>query len=243
MWEKLGTVSLICENESWFLSAKPMGGLGLSEEAFVYWTGAAIFGLASLVFAGLAGRRHGSERMFESNIFVSFITTISYVIMALALATAVAENGQPVYWTRWLFYIASCSILTLDIAFIARTPTVKKAEVALFTGLTMFCGFLASIIVTADRWWFFTLSTAAYMGMVYTLFKHPANERANIESIMWFVLLTWSLFPVVWVLAPTGFGVLTILTEAVLYLALDFITKIAFGLYISTRQVLRSNNN
>jgi sensory rhodopsin len=218
-----------------------MGSLGLSEEAFVYWTGAAIFGLASLVFAGLTGRRHGSERLFASNIFVSFITTISYVVMALALATTVADNGQPVYWTRWLFYIASCSILTLDIAFIARTPTVKKVEVALFTGLTMFCAFLASIIVTADRWWFFALSTVAYIGMIYTLFKQPANERVNIKSIMWFVLLTWSLFPVVWVLAPTGFGIFTILTEAVLYLALDFITKIVFGVYISTRQVSRSS--
>jgi bacteriorhodopsin len=119
-----------------------MRGFSLSEEAFVYWAGAAIFGLASLVFAGLTERRRGSERMFASN-FVSFITTISYVIMALA--TTAAENGQPVYWTRWLFYIASCSMLTVDVAFIARTPTVKKVEVALFTRLTMFCGFLARI--------------------------------------------------------------------------------------------------
>ncbi|UCH32841.1 MAG: bacteriorhodopsin, partial [Candidatus Bathyarchaeota archaeon] len=43
-------------------------------------------------------------------------------------------------------------------------------------------------------------------------------------------------FPVVWVLAPTGLGVFTTFVEAILYLALDFITKIAFGLYISSRQ-------
>jgi sensory rhodopsin len=53
---------------------------------------------------------------------------------------------------------------------------------------------------------------------------------------MWFVMVTWSLFPVVWVLAPTGLGVFTTFVEAILYLALDFITKIAFGLYISTLQ-------
>ncbi len=156
--------------------------------------------------------------------------------MALALGTAVAENGQPIYWTRWLFYIASCSILTLDIAFIARKPASEKVEVALFTGLTMFCGFLASMVVTVDRWWFFALSSAAYIGMLYTLFKRSSDERVNVTSIMWFVMVTWSLFPVVWVLAPTGLGVFTTLVEAILYLALDCTTKIAFGLYISTQQ-------
>jgi sensory rhodopsin len=69
--------------------------------------------------------------------------------------------------------------------------------------------------------------------MLYTLFK-PSNEgTSNISSIMWFVLLTWSLFPVVWVLAPTGFGILAVDVEAILYLALDLVTKIGFGTYIS----------
>lgn len=207
----------------------------MAEESVVYWVGAGIFGLASLMFAVLDSRRHNGEMVFGSNIFVSFITTISYVVMALELGTTVAENGQPIYWTRWLFYIASCSMLTLDIAFLARKPAFKKVEVALFTGLTMFCGFLASIIVTVDRWWFFALSTAAYFGMLYRLFKRSRGESVDVTSILWFVMATWSLFPVVWVLAPTGVGVFTTLVEAALYGALDFITKIAFGLYISTQ--------
>jgi sensory rhodopsin len=154
--------------------------------------------------------------------------------MALALATVPAENGQPIYWTRWLFYIGSCSILTLDIATIAKKPDVKKAEIAVFTALTMFCGFLASIIVTVDRWWFFGLSTAAYIGMLYILFKPSSESSSNVSSIMWFVMLTWSLFPIVWVLAPTGIGILAVDIEAILYLALDLVTKIGFGIYVST---------
>lgn len=68
--------------------------------------------------------------------------------------------------------------------------------------------------------------------MLYTLFKH-SNDENSISSIMWFVMLTWSLFPVVWVLAPTGFGILAVDVEAILYLALDLVTKIGFGIYIS----------
>jgi len=199
----------------------------------VFWIGVLIFAISSLMFAFLENRRY-RQNMFSSHVFVSFFTVISYFVMALALATVSAENGQPIYWTRWIFYIGSCSILTIDIATIAKKPNVKKAEVAVFTALTMFCGFLASIIITLDRWWFFGLSTAAYIGMLYTLFK-PSNEgSSNISSIMWFVLLTWSLFPIVWVLAPTGFGIIAADVEAILYLALDLVTKIGFGIYIST---------
>jgi len=174
--------------------------------------------------------------MFSSHVFVSFFTAVSYVVMALALATVLAENGQPIYWTRWLFYIGSCSILTLDLAVIAKKTSVAKAEVAVFTALTMFCGFLASMVITVDRWWFFGLSTAAYIGMLYTLFKPSDEGNSNLSSLMWFVILTWSLFPVVWVLAPTGFGILAVDIEAILYLALDFVTKIGFGIYVSTKR-------
>lgn len=190
------------------------------------------------MFAILENRRNNREIVFRSHIFVSFITTISYVLMALALLTGVADNGQPIYWTRWLFYIASCSILTLDIAFIAKIPDSRKVEVASFTGLTMLCGFLASFITSVDRWWFFGLSSAAYVGMLYTLFKRYDGSSKSISSIMWFVVITWSLFPLIWVLAPTGIGIFAADIEAILYLALDFITKIAFGVYITTRNRL-----
>ncbi len=204
------------------------------EESIVFWIGALIFAVSSLMFAFLENRSSYRQDMFSSHLFVSFFTTISYFVMALALVTVPAENGQPIYWTRWLFYIGSCSILTLDIATIAKKPDVKKAEVAVLTALTMFCGFLASIIITVDRWWFFGLSTAAYIGMLYTLFKPSDEGSSNASSIMWFVILTWSLFPVVWILAPTGFGILAVDIEAILYLALDLVTKIGLGIYVST---------
>ena len=205
------------------------------EETIVFWIGALLFGISSLMFVVLENRNSSRKQMFSSHVFVSFLTTTSYIVMALTLATATAETGQPIYWTRWLFYAASCSILTLDIATIAKKPNETKAEVTALTSLTMFCGFLASIIVTVDRWWFFGLSTAAYLGMLFTLFK-TSDAGSNISSIKWFVLVTWSLFPVVWILAPTGFATINVDIEAILYLLLDIVTKIGFGVYISTRK-------
>jgi sensory rhodopsin len=205
------------------------------EESVVFWIGALLFAISSLMFAVLENRSNSRKNLFNSHVFVSFITTISYCVMALGLATVSAESGDLIYWTRWLFYASSCSILTLDIATIAKKTNEKKAEVAIFTTLTMFCGYLASIILTTDRWLFFGLSTAAYIGMLYNLFTKSSEDSPNISSIMLFVFVTWSLFPLVWVLAPTGFGIIAVDITALLYLALDIVTKIIFGVYISTR--------
>ncbi|TRO44502.1 hypothetical protein E2P30_02005, partial [Candidatus Bathyarchaeota archaeon] len=93
-----------------------------------------------------------------------------------------------------------------------------------------------SVVTLVERWWFFAFSTAAFIGMLYLLLKGSKRETGNLNSTLAFVVAGWSLFPVVWILAPTGFGLFTTLIEAVLYLALDFATKIAFGFYIVKRE-------
>jgi len=208
----------------------------LIEISVIYWIGAVIFGISSILFAYLETKKQTVKQAFRSNMFVSFITTISYVIMALMLATLIAENGELIFWSRWLFYIASCSILTVDIAHLFKKSTTKKIEIAILTALTMFCGFLASIIINIDRWWFFALSSVAYIAMLLILFKKSKEGESNLNSIKWYVIVTWSIFPIVWILAPTGFGIITTFDESIAYLALDLITKIAFGLYITNKK-------
>jgi sensory rhodopsin len=192
-----------------------------------------VFALSSLLFAYIETKNQNIKQIFRSHMYVSFITTISYVIMALALATLVTQSGEFIFWTRWLFYMGSCSILTVDIAHYFSKSSIKKAEIATLTSLTMFCGFLASITLNNDRWLFFVLSTAAYVGMLVTLFTKANENKKSNNSIMWYILITWSLFPIVWILAPTGLDIIRTLEEAILYLVLDLITKIAFGLYIT----------
>ena len=75
------------------------------EESLVFWSGTLIFISSFLIFIILENRNNSRKEMFSSHIFVSFITVISYLVMALALSTVNAENGQPIYWTRWLFML------------------------------------------------------------------------------------------------------------------------------------------
>jgi sensory rhodopsin len=205
----------------------------MAGEELIYYAGAAVFGIATIIF-GLMNMRK-EEPKFNVELFVSFITSISYIIMALGYATVVAPNSELIYWSRWLFYIASCTLLTTDIAHLKGLSNSKIVEVGMYTGLTMFAGFLASYFTTNDKWWFFAFSSIAYLALLFELNRGQRGNIPQMSKILVFVTITWTLFPVVWVLAPTGLGLFNTFIEAILYLMLDLTTKTAFGLYLYSK--------
>jgi sensory rhodopsin len=151
--------------------------------------------------------------------------------MSIGIATTESIDGQTIYWSRWLFYIAACPLLMYDIAKILSISNKEYPKLALFTGLTMFNGFLASYIVTSSRWIFFVLSSISFICLLFMVLKGKQNP--NFKSIKPFVLVGWSLFPLVFILAPTGFGIFETSISAILYLGLDVLTKLFFGVITS----------
>ena len=190
----------------------------------VFQIGAIIFGLSSFIFLYI-GRK---KSLFDTEFFISFITATSYALMSLSVATTVSLGGQIIYWSRWLFYLVACPLLVYDIAKILNISRGEFPQIALLTGLTMFNGFLASFIVTSSRWIFFFLSSIAFICLLFMIFKGETNTK--FKSLKPFVLVGWSLFPFIFLLAPTGFGLLETSISETLYLVLDLITKLFFGI-------------
>lgn len=206
------------------------------EETIIFWAGAAIFLLSTAYFLVKESSIRSGKWEFQHETFVSFFTVASYVVMALGLSVTTSPDGQPIYWTRWLFYIASCAILAAEVARIAGKTMTEIGEVAILTGLVMLLGFLASAVNGPGKWLFFGLSTMAYIGMLALLLRwNRADYLPFRRGVMSFILIFWSLFPVVWILAPTGFSLISPPVEALLYGLLDLITKIVFGLYVLHR--------
>lgn len=202
-------------------------------EISVYWIGALIFLISTIGF--LINKQKVFDRFLgASDVFVSFLTTISYVVMALAIATTSSPYGGVIYWSRWLFYIASCSILTLNIAVIfGKKDIIDLFEISMLTSLVMFCGFLASYIVGFEKWLFFGFSSGAYIGLLFILFRNSDFRKNALRKLIFlWVAIFWSIFPLVWILAPTGFGLISTFAESLSYLILDIITKIIFGVLI-----------
>ncbi len=204
-------------------------------ELLVFWIMAAIFGIATIMFTVFSFQSGADEFLSLVDILVAFVTTISYVLMALGFAVIASTFGELIYWSRWLFYMGSCSLLTVSVAVILKqTQPINLAKIPLLTMLVMFCGFLAAFITGIERWWFFGFSSIAYIALLITLFRGIPREGIN-SQLMWFIIIFWSLFPLVFILAPTGFGLITTFIAAIFYAALDVITKIIFGLIVLFR--------
>ena len=199
----------------------------MGSEVLVFQMGAVIFALASVYFM-FSGKKKPS---FSTEFFISFITTTSYVLMSQSIAITTSLSGEIIYWSRWIFYMASCSLLMYDTSKVLSIYESDYPKMALLTGLTMFNGFLASYVTTSSRWLFYLLSSIAYIGLVYKVTQGEDNPKFNLLKP--FVLVGWTLFPVVFLLAPTGIGLLNTSFSEAGYLVLDIATKILFGIQTS----------
>ncbi|MGC9309040.1 MAG: bacteriorhodopsin, partial [Thermoplasmatota archaeon] len=118
--------------------------------------------------------------------------------------------------------------LMYDVAKILHIADREYPKIALFTCLTMFNGFLASYIVTSSKWIFFGFSSITFIGLLYIILQGKNNPA--FRSLKPFIIFSWSLFPVVFLLAPTGLEVLDTIVSESLYLILDVVTKLFFGI-------------
>ncbi|MFX0019959.1 MAG: bacteriorhodopsin, partial [Candidatus Hermodarchaeota archaeon] len=61
------------------------------------------------------------------------------------------------------------------------------------------------------------------------------KNRAEQKFIFVFVVVFWSGFPLVWLLSPAAFMVLNSFWTALIYLVLDVITKVYFGVHTTLK--------
>ena len=190
----------------------------------IFIVGMAVFAISSAYFFFARKKSGGINTAF----LVSFVTLASYMLMWDGAFTVESPGGQPIYWTRWLFYAISCSLLMLEIAKSKDiTAPGKVAELVFLNVIVMGAGTLAAISTGLTRWLFFVLSAIAYLIQILPLLKRKEASWINL-----YILLGWSVFPVVFFLAPTGVEVIGAGLAMGLYLLLDIFTKIAFNLQL-----------
>jgi sensory rhodopsin len=186
-----------------------------------------------LIFAGssayfyFAGK---NKNGLNSAFLVSFITLISYVLMWQGKLTVVTTAGEPILWTRWLFYGLSCTLLMYEIAQLKQIRGERLVQLLYLTAIVMFAGLLAARDLTAVRWIHFVISSVAYILLVSQVLS---VQTARSQWVRYYIFFGWTVFPIVFLLAPTGFGLIGAAVANLLYLLLDIYTKIVFNIQLS----------
>jgi sensory rhodopsin len=192
---------------------------------FVYVAGMLIFGLSSAYFYFAGKSKDGLNTAF----LVSFITLISYVLMWQGNLTIVTQAGQPIFWTRWLFYALSCTLLMVEISQLKGIQGGERVQLVYLTAIVMFTGFLAARDLTAVRWVHFVISSIAYVLLVIKVLPVKTPGSQWVSS---YILFGWTVFPIIFLLAPTGLGLIGAAMANLLYLLLDIYTKIVFNIQL-----------
>ena len=196
---------------------------------YIFIAGMSIFFLSSIFFFLKRKKSQGLNTAF----LVSFVTLISYAVMWQGSFVAQGANGEPIFWTRWLFYAISCSLLMLEIARVKGiTSSGKIAELIFLNVIVMGTGTLSAVSSGLSKWIFFLLSSIAYIIQISSVLK-ISEEKSNWVNT--YIYLGWTGFPVVFLLAPTGIGLLTAVFAMGLYLLLDVYTKIIFNLQLKEK--------
>ena len=191
----------------------------------IFIAGIVIFALSSLFF--FFSKKGGS---MNTAFLVSFVTLASYVLMWDGTFASQSASGEPIYWTRWLFYAISCSLLMLEIARVKGiTASEKVTELIFLNVLVMGGGALAAVTEGVSKWLFFLLASIAYIIQIVPLLKIKSSSTKWVNAYIFF---GWSVFPVVFFLAPTGIEVFGAGIALGLYLLLDISTKILFNLQL-----------
>jgi sensory rhodopsin len=94
----------------------------------------------------------------------------------------------------------------------------------------MFTGFLAARDLTTIRWIHFAISSVAYILLVVKVLSVKVPGSNWISSYIFF---GWTVFPIVFLLAPTGLGLIGAAMANLLYLLLDIYTKIVFNIHLT----------
>ena len=194
----------------------------------IFLVGIGLFSLSSLYFL-LA-----HKKAFNSAFLVSFITIISYLLMYEGSLATVGANDGTVYATRWLFYALSCTLLMYEIGRVLGKTQKETVFLLYLTAIVMTTGAAAAYFTDGFMYVFFAVSTAAYVLLLYPLLTALSPHRAAVAK---YIVFGWTGFPIAFLLAPDGFGLITAAWAAVAYLTFDLFTKVVF--YLDLNRYMR----
>jgi sensory rhodopsin len=192
---------------------------------FVFLAGLLIFVVSSAYFYFSSKNKDG----FNTAFLVSFITLISYVLMWQGSFIVVTEAGESIFWTRWLFYGLSCTLLMLEITQLKKIEGGARVQLLYLTAIVMVTGYLAARDLTAIRWVHFVISSIAYVLLVM---KVLSVKTVAADWTHRYIFFGWTVFPIVFLFAPTGIGLFGAAVANLLYLLLDIYTKIVFNIQL-----------
>nr|BDS00526.1 light-activated cation selective ion channel [synthetic construct] len=178
-------------------------------------------------------------------VYVALIEMMKSIIEAFhefdEPAVIYSSNGNKTVWLRYAEWLLTCPVILIHLSnltglkddYSKRTMGLLVSDVgcivwgatsAMCTGWTKILFFLISL-----SYGMYTYFHAAkvYIEAFHTVPK--GRPRTVVRIMAWLFFLSWGMFPVLFVVGPEGFGVLSVYGSAIGHSILDLIAKNMWG--------------
>ena len=166
---------------------------------------------------------------------VTGIAAVAYTLMTFGIGDVIL-NGRVVSLPRYVDWLLTPPLILLFLAMLGNTGRGSLTRLIVADVTLLVLGAVAVGIPGTVRWLAFGGGLLAFGVLVYELYARIprlasfSNERARIlfVTLRNLTIALWTLYPVVWVLAPSGIGLLTRDMTMLVVAYLDLISKAAF---------------
>jgi sensory rhodopsin len=166
---------------------------------------------------------------------VTGIAAVAYTLMAFEVGTA-AVSGTELSVARYVDWLLTTPLILLFLATLGNVERSAVLRLVVVDVALLLLGGVAVVLSGPLQWVAFGGGVACFGVLVHDLYRRlPALASFPTERTRdLFVLLRnltivlWTLYPVVWLLAPTGVGLLTREMAMLVIAYLDLVSKAAF---------------
>ncbi|SFR52278.1 bacteriorhodopsin [Halogeometricum limi] len=199
------------------------------------WVGAVGMALGTLVPLGRFVRDEESRVYTAVLTGVTAIAAVAYALMAQGYAVSL-PGLEGVELVRYVDWLLTTPLMVLYLGLLSRSgPRVYAALVAADV-VVVTSGVVAAALSGPTRYVAFGVGAVAYLVLSYLLLRtlprrasfQSGDHVATFTTVRNLTVVVWSLYPVVWLLAPTGVGLLLPETQVLVMTYLDLVSKVGF---------------
>ena len=209
------------------------------------------FGAVGMV-AGTIALAYGFRLIPEENrkrysilVAVPLIAVGAYALMALGVSGIETQSGERLFVLRYVDWLLTTPLHVLYLGLLAGAAVGTTYRSLGLMALTIVFGFGGAVLSGAVGWLLYLAGTAAFGGVVYYAmydFDEAVREKDDVTVALYrklraFLVVLWLMYPLIWLLAPVGFGLMNTETSALVISYLDIVSKVGFGLIALSGQL------
>jgi len=178
-----------------------------------------------------------TRKRYRLLIAIPGIAIVAYILLVLDVG-AIDGGGHTVYVVRYADWLLTTPINVLYLALLAQASRSDTIKLVTLQALTIVFGFVGAVLSGVLAYAFFAVGAVAFAGVVYLLYNEVADAAkgalSEVEDSLYrtlrnFVVVLWSVYPVVWLLGASGIGLMDVETATLVIGYLDVVTKVGFG--------------